>query len=461
MDRPSRVLLLALSCVPACFSPENTQNPATEAETDTPSPTSTGDAPDATSSSGEDPTNTTDVASTGASTVDPSGASTSSDQTTDGTADGTSSTTGGEEGSSTGAEPACGDGIAQPGEFCVDAVSTIEVTHPPERLLAGDLDGNARIDLVYAAIDATRLGILLGDGAGDFAEGPSESLNPFIPALGHFNDDDDLDIAFLDTTIALHVVLGDGNGTLPGTSSGVAVIGNVAVATGDLDNDGYDDLLSVGSGSSVGVARSNAGGSGVLTPSTVTDLGGSGIRNAAVITDLDGNDNLDFAFTDILGGGRVVACRGNGSGGASSCSGFEVGSLPVGLAAGDIDADGSTDLVAANSTSSSVTILLGQGNGAFEDGVEVPAGSNPQRVALADLDLDGFDDVIVTDGTDATVRIYRYDPDAEALGRPLVFDLEAGTPSDVVTGDFNDDGALDVAVGNTTAAAVTLLLSDA
>ena len=190
-------------------------------------------------------------------------------------------------------------------------------------------------------------------------------------------------------------------------------------------------------------------------------MGGNAIRNGVVIVDLDGNDNLDFAFTDILNGGQVTACRGDGTGAASSCDAFAVGGLPVGLAAGDIDGDGSTDLVSADSLSNTATILLGQGNGAFEDGVAVPTGEGPQQVALADLNLDGFDDLVVTHAGDATVRLFLFDPDLGTMEPSAVFDTEVGTPSDIVTADFNDDGAVDIAIGNANESAVGLLLSDA
>ncbi len=394
------------------------------------------------------------------SSAESSGTIGSEDPTSSGASSATSSTGSASE-SSTGVTAECGDGAAQPGEFCIAEVSTLSVGCPPQRVQVGDLDGNGRVDLVYAAVDDAELHIFLGGGDGSFVSGPAEALAPRALTLGHYNDDDDLDIAFLDASIQLNVVLNDGNGSLPGSSSGLSVIGNVEVASGDLDNDGYDDVITAGSGGSIGVALSASGGSGALTPTTVGSVGGSALRNGLVIADLNGNADLDFAFTDILNGGRVVACLGDGDGAASSCNGFAVGDLPMGLAAGDIDGDGSTDLVAADSTSNTVTVLIGQGNGGFEDGVAIPVGNAPNRVALADLDLDGHDDLVVTHMGDASVHVLRYDVSRRAFGSAVVFDVPAGAPTDVVVADFNEDGALDIAAGNDTQAELTLLLSDA
>jgi len=425
------------------------------------SPTTSGpetDGAEGSGSTGSGPTSAT--SSTDATEGTGVDASTTGSASASGETSSSGDTSSGDE-TSTGAEPACGDGSAQPGEQCLGDAVVLDVGCPPQRLNAGDLDGNGNVDLVYAAVDDAELHVFLGDGGGDFVAGPAEALGPRVLTLGHFNADEDLDIAFLDAAIELNVVLNDGNASLPGNSSGVAVVGNLAIASGDLDNDGYDDVVTVGGGSSIGISLSNPGGSGVLTPATVGGVGGTGSRNGVVVADLNGNADLDFAWTDILGGGRVMACLGDGAGGAASCNGFDVGDLPTGLAAGDVDGDGITDLATADTNSNSATVLLGQGNGGFEDGITVPMGSGPQRVVLADLDNDGFDDLVVTHGGEPAVHMARYDLGTGTFEASTVLAVSVGTPTDVVAADFNGDGALDLAVGNTSASAVTLWLSEA
>src|SRR5262249_17827009 len=65
------------------------------------------------------------------------------------------------------------------------------------------------------------------------------------------------------------------------------------------------------------------------------------------------------------------------------------------LALGDIDADGDVDLVLANANNTStVSLLLNQGNGTFGPKTDYATGSAPS-VAIADLTGDGIGDLLV------------------------------------------------------------------
>ena len=61
---------------------------------------------------------------------------------------------------------------------------------------------------------------------------------------------------------------------------------------------------------------------------------------------------------------------------------YPTGAGPAGLAAGDLNHDGSQDLVAVNSTDNTVSVLLGKGDGTFKNHVhyatwkEPPSGTN-------------------------------------------------------------------------------------
>src|SRR5688572_27297755 len=68
------------------------------------------------------------------------------------------------------------------------------------------------------------------------------------------------------------------------------------------------------------------------------------------------------------------------------------GSLPLGVAAGDVNDDGDLDVVTANFFGNTITILLGNGDGMFQPGLDVimvPEGSKeivgPVQPAVGDL----------------------------------------------------------------------------
>src|SRR5262249_60643104 len=71
------------------------------------------------------------------------------------------------------------------------------------------------------------------------------------------------------------------------------------------------------------------------------------------------------------------------------------GAIPWSVAVGDLDRDGAPGLRVANDSSSSVSVLLGNGNGTFQTAVNYAAGTNPFSVAVGDFNRDGFPDLVV------------------------------------------------------------------
>ena len=68
---------------------------------------------------------------------------------------------------------------------------------------------------------------------------------------------------------------------------------------------------------------------------------------------------------------------------------FTVGRDPYSVALGDVNGDGKPDLVTANMSSNSVSVLLGTGTGSFGGRADFEVGSGPISVALGDVNGDG------------------------------------------------------------------------
>src|SRR5438552_4023578 len=67
----------------------------------------------------------------------------------------------------------------------------------------------------------------------------------------------------------------------------------------------------------------------------------------------------------------------------------ETGPQPQSFVVADLNGDGRADIAVANSSSSSISVLLGDGQGSFTFGGEFVAGYRPYDVAAGDLNGDG------------------------------------------------------------------------
>jgi hypothetical protein len=139
---------------------------------------------------------------------------------------------------------------------------------------------------------------------------------------------------------------------------------------------------------------------------------------------------------------------------ASAQAQFQIApSYPVGVdtyaaAAGDFNHDGYMDLVVTNvgiqeSVAPTISILLANPDGTFQPAVNYPAGYIPYTVAVGDYNQDGNVDLIVGDETGFEIHL----GNGDGTFQPAVFyEVDYGdvNADQVIAGDFNGDGKLDV-----------------
>jgi len=229
--------------------------------------------------------------------------------------------------------------------------------------------------------------------------------------------------------------------------------GAVAATFGDYDNDGRPDLyVATASG---GALFRNAGDSTFTDVTAAAGLGGAPPATAALFVDLDHDGDVDL-FLATPSGNRVYR---NVLGGR-----FEEMAGPMGLgggaggtrdaAFGDLDGDGLVDLVVVGNDGR-LTLFRNAGQGRFEDATAASgltqggAQGHAAAVAVGDYDNDGFLDLFVASagGTAPVLYHNRGDGTFESDRRSAAFaTLGTLAARAALFFDYDNDGFLDLVV---------------
>jgi hypothetical protein len=99
-----------------------------------------------------------------------------------------------------------------------------------------------------------------------------------------------------------------------------------------------------------------------------SDLATGAAPRSLAVADLNGDGKLDLVAANS-GSNGVSVLLGNGDGSFQAAVSYATDTTPAAVVAGDFDADGKLDLAVANSGSNTVSILLGNGDGSFQPAV--------------------------------------------------------------------------------------------
>jgi len=181
------------------------------------------------------------------------------------------------------------------------------------------------------------------------------------------------------------------------------------------------------------------------------------------VGDLDGDGDLDLAVATA--GDKVRVLFNDGSGVFSAFN--EVSGVvgPQSIVAGDWDGDGDLDLAVGNSGATNVSILINDSTGGFTQPLPpispVQVGTPPQSVTAGDWDGDGDLDLAVTTAGNNVLLLFYDDINDVFLEDPLKSPISGLVdPRSIVVGDWDGDGDLDLAVGNSGATNVSILMND-
>ncbi len=384
--------------------------------------------------------------------------------------------------------PAPGGGASNAVNFQVGAPQTMvrfasAVTFTPKTselfaLAVADFNQDGKPDL---AIGGNELDVELGNGDGTFKTAPGSPEQMQCPAfdgsceqgvtsltVGDFNHSGHLGLAVpIPMSTGIDILLGNGDGTLSPSSAGNAYTQGYSLAaqTADFSADGNLGLAIL-NGASAGIISFDLGyGDGAFNQAgSITLNNGNFFPDALAVGDFNGDGKLDLALassgTKTYPYSGVDILLGNGYGGFAPANGAPVsaGQSLSAIVVGDFNGDGKQDLAVADSAGNAVLVLLGNGDGTFQTPITIPVGNQPWALVEGDLNNDGKLDLAVANYGDNTVTLLLGNGDGtftEAAGSPYPVGMN---PSQIVAADFNGDGKLDLAVGNSGDNTVSILL---
>ena len=324
----------------------------------------------------------------------------------------------------------------------------------------GDLDGDGIQDLVLSNTGSNSLTVLLGNGDGTFRQivSPAAGPNPGAVVLADFNSDGILDIAVLNgpsgqSEGSLTILIGNGDGTfVRGQGADFVDDEPFGIATADFDNDGIPDLILANVTNELTILHGN--GDGSFT--SIDDEGEQFDHQTTVATgDFNGDGKTDLVLgrqntVQLLLGNGDGTFQDGGNGRAPALTISTAPVLPNSIAVADVNGDGKQDIVIADQgdagTPGELLVLVGNGDGTFTAAPSSAVGNRPDGVVVADFNGDGIPDIATSNIADNTVTV--------SLGNgngsfTAISTLTTGpVPTSISVADFNGDGTPDLVTAN-------------
>jgi hypothetical protein len=298
----------------------------------------------------------------------------------------------------------------------------------PYAITSGRLDGDGSDDVVVTCTDVdvhNHVYTVLGSSARSFtpveiaalASDTSTATKPEGVALGDFNKDGKLDVATANAGVAqVWVVAGNGDGTFAATANklntGATSSYPIRVVAGDFNKDGRDDIAAGDYELAQLYVFAQTTTPGTFSAPVIYNTVNS--VNGMTAADFDGNGHLDLVTADAHND-AVAVLVADATGAFPAATGtkqppeYPVHPSPSGIVTGDFNRDGKLDLVVANANSpgGSIDVLLGKGDGSFDNAIPIGNSATPINIVVADFNGDGLPDfAVANNAATPTATVY-------------------------------------------------------
>jgi hypothetical protein len=238
---------------------------------------------------------------------------------------------------------------------------------------------------------------------------------------------------------------------------GEGLIETYGTYAGDMNNDGYSDLVTINEESDDLRTLMNNGTGGYPDSFTLFDTGTDGRPSPHEGADINNDGEIDLvvgtAWSNEL---RVLT--GDGNGGFSNMDVYFTSEGVRGVVVGDFNGDGWDDVLTTNRLDEDISIFMNDGDGTFTVSNMDVAGEDETSCALADINKDGILDVFYGGYDSHTVGTLLGNGDGSFTYGASV--SVSGPAWMITSGDFNNDGNADVAAVTSSSNQMAVLFGD-
>ena len=285
---------------------------------------------------------------------------------------------------------------------------TFSVASEPTTITTGDINGDNIPDLLTNSRGAEQFTVLLGYGNGSFRRLPGVKTGrvPLAIIPADFNNDKKLDVAITLTFYKMEIFMGLGNGTFSRGETYITGSRPFSGVAGDFNGDkNFDIALATSSSTSSAVRLYLGKGNGTFFKPK--KLAKGLVPLSLIKKDMNGNGLQDLIFSSGQGDNMyMLFSRGDGT--FEKEITFSGGGGPSALTVGYFNSDNQIDIAVANSRSSNFSLIMRTGNESFHYPTRdyVVAGGTPLAITSGDYNNDGMIDIAVASNAKNTIEIY-------------------------------------------------------